>query len=250
MTNANHPTDLALERHLLDPAASPVAPHLAGCDACRARVARMEEEGQRFRQFVYPATVDRIEAAAAGRKPARWWLAVLAPVAAAAAAVVAVVVLKPAGPAGPGADYVGLKGAPVALAAFVKHGAGAAEVADGAAVAPAEALRLRVRTAAPCRLFVLSVDGRGAVSRLDAGGPAGTALDAGQHDLPGGVELDGAPGPERLFAVCAPPKVAWPDVEKAAHAAGGGADQVRRSTSLGALPAGTTQATLLLEKTP
>lgn len=241
------PTDLALERHLLDPAASPLAGHVAACEACRARLARMEEEGRRFRQLVYPATVDRIEAAARPRR-SRWWMAVLAPVPVLAAIVAVVLVVRPGGPRD---DYLGLKGeGGIGLTAFVR-GAGAAEpVPDGGTVAAAGALRLRVRVSSPCRLFVLSVDGRGTVSRLDGAGPDGLATSAGQHDLPGGVELDGAAGPERLFAVCAPAGTGWAQVDGAARAAATGAAAVRGTTSLGGLPAGTAQATLLLEKAP
>jgi hypothetical protein len=247
MTNG-HPTDLALERYLLDKAASPLAGHLAACGPCRGRIARMEEDGRRFRQFVYPATVERIEAAAR-RRPARWWMAVLAPIPALAAAVALVLLVRPTGPAD---DYVGLKGAGgLGLAAFVQRGGVATPVADHGKVAPASALRLRVRTAAACRLFVLSVDARGSVSRLDTAGADGLPLGAGQHDLPGGVELDGTAGPERLFAVCAPSGVSWPEVERAGRAAGsGGAERVRATTTLGGLPAGASQATLLLEKKP
>jgi hypothetical protein len=242
------PTDLALERHLLEPAASPVAPHLAACEPCRARLARMEEEGERFQRFVYPATVDRIEEAAR-RRPARWWIAVLAPVPVLAAAVALVLVVRPVGPGG---DYLGLKGAGgLGLTAFVQAAGGARTVPDGGAVAAAAALRLRVRASSPCRLFVLSIDARGAVSRLDAAGREGLALEAGPHDLPGGVQLDGAAGPERLFAVCAPAGLAWPELERAGRAAAaGGAGAVRGTSRLGGLPAGAIQATLLLEKAP
>jgi hypothetical protein len=245
MSEARHPTELALERHLLDPATSPLREHLAGCEACRARVARMEEEGERFRRYVFPATVDRIEAAAR-RRPSRSWLTVLAPVGALAAAAAVFLVLRPAGPP---RDYVGLKGAGLSLTAFVQRAGGASAVADGAAVPARAGLRLRVQVPAACRLFVLSVDGRGSVSRLDAAGPEGLALTAGEHDLPGGVVLDGAAGPERLFAVCAPSAVAWPDVERAARASAGGEGRLRADASLHGLPAGTAQATLLLEKT-
>jgi hypothetical protein len=241
------PTDLALERHLLDPAASPLAGHVAACEACRERVARMEEEGRRFRQLVYPATVDRIEAAAR-RRPARWWMAVLVPVPVFAAIVAVVLAVRPTGPPD---GYLGLKGeGGVGLTAFVRDAGAAQAVPDGGAVAASGALRLRVRVSAPCRLFVLSVDGRGTVSRLDGAGPDGLAAAAGQHDLAGGVELDGAPGPERLFAVCAAAGLAWPQVDGAARAAATGDAAVRGATALPGLPAGTAQATLLLEKTP
>jgi hypothetical protein len=242
------PTDLALERHLLDPVASPQASHVAACPSCRARIARMEEDGERFRRFVFPATVDRIEEAAR-RRPARWWIALLAPVPVLAAVVAVVLAVRPVGPA---EDYLGLKGAGgLGLTAFARDASGPRAVPDGGSVPASAALRLRVRASAPCRLFVLSLDARGAVSRLDAGGAEGFPLEAGQHDLPGGVELDGAGGPERLFAVCAPAGLAWPEVERAGRAAAeGGAGAVRGASRLGGLPAGAAQATLLLEKSP
>ena len=40
-----HPSELVLEAYLFDRDASPVAPHLAQCDHCRARVARMYGRG-------------------------------------------------------------------------------------------------------------------------------------------------------------------------------------------------------------
>jgi hypothetical protein len=248
MTNG-HPTDLALEKYLLDKVASPLARHVETCEPCRGRIARMEEDGRRFRQFVFPATVEKIEAAAERRKTSRRWLAFLVPIPALAAAAALVLVLRPVGPSD---DYVGLKGAGgIGLAAFVQKAGVATVVPDRGAVAPTAALRLRVHTSSACRLFVLSVDARGAVSRLDADGPEGVPLSAGQHDLPGGVELDGSAGPERIFAVCAPSGVTWPEVERAGRAAGaGGAAQVRATTKLGGLPKGASQASLLLEKTP
>ena len=65
---ARCPSDLALERHLLDPAASPLLAHVEACPTCRERLARMEADGADFRRFVFPATIERIEDATA---PAR-----------------------------------------------------------------------------------------------------------------------------------------------------------------------------------
>ncbi len=83
-------------------------------------------------------------------------------------------------------------------------------------------------------------------------GADGLPLAPGQHDLPGGVELGGAPGPERFFAVCAPDgSASAADVERAARALGsGGMPGVRRGRVLPGLPAGTSQTTQLLEKRP
>lgn len=241
MTTARCPSDLALERHLQDPARSAPAAHLETCPACRQRVARMEAEAEEFRRFVYPATVGAVEDAAekaAGRR--RWRLSLwLAPVAAAAAAVALWW--------GPGADYVGVKGFP--FTAWLAGPAGARAVSDGGEVPAAGALRFQVQPPAPCRLWIVSVDSVGQVSRLyPAEGEGGAEVrEAGA--LPGGAVLDGRPGPERLFAVCATEPIPFARVEQAARAAaGGGAGAVRSGKVLPGLPRGAVQATLLLEK--
>ena len=77
------PSDLKLEFHLLDPASSGLASHLAGCPGCRERLERMAGEGEEFRRFVYPATVDAVVRAARRRGTLRW-LPALVPLAAAA----------------------------------------------------------------------------------------------------------------------------------------------------------------------
>ncbi len=241
MTAAGCPSDLALERHLQDPPRSALAPHLEACPACREQVARMEAEGDEFRRLVYPATVGAVEEAAekaAGWR--RWRLSLwLAPVAAAAAAVALWW--------GPGSDYVGVKGFP--FTAWLADPAGARAVADGGGVPAAGALRFRVQPPVPCRLWIVSVDSGGQVSRLyPAEGDGGAEVREGGA-LPGGAVLDGRPGPERLFAVCARNPLPFARVEQAVRAAtGGGAGAVRSGKVLAGLPRGAVQATLLLEK--
>ncbi len=44
------PSDLELEAHLLDPARSPAAGHVAGCARCQARLAEMTALGDEFRR--------------------------------------------------------------------------------------------------------------------------------------------------------------------------------------------------------
>lgn len=238
---ARCPSDLALERHLQDPARSALAPHLEACCACGGRLARMQAEGEEFRRFVYPATVGAVEDAAertARRRP--WRLSLwLAPLAAAAAAVAFLW--------GPGSDYVGAKGFP--FTTWLAAPAGARAVADGAEVPAAGELRFRVQPPVPCRLWIVSVDSVGQVSRLyPAEGEGGAEVRQG-GTLPGGAILDGRPGPERLFAVCARKPLPFERVEQAVRAAAGsGAAAVRSGKALAGLPRGAAQATLLLEK--
>jgi hypothetical protein len=242
MIAAGCPSDLALERHFQDPARSACGPHLEACPSCRERVARMEAEAEEFRRLVYPRTVGAVEDAAeeAARRRAPWrsWLW-LGPVVAAAA--VAALVW------GPRSDYLGAKGFP--FTAWLADPAGTRPVLDGGEVPAAGALRFRVQPPSPCRLWIVSVDALGQVSRLyPAAGEGGAEVrEAGV--LPGGAVLDGQPGPERLFAVCAREPVSFARVEQAARAAAaGGAGAVRAGKVLRNLPRGADQATLLLEK--
>ena len=114
----NHPSDLKLELHLLDPERSPVAAHLGECERCRERVSEMRRQGDDFRRFVYPATLDGL------LKP-RWrplrslWL--LAPAAGLAAVLL---IARP----GPTSDYVGTKGGPLSLTAYAALPSGASPV--------------------------------------------------------------------------------------------------------------------------
>jgi len=240
------PSDLALEGYLLEPERSPLVGHLAGCDSCRGRLARMNEEGEEFRRFVFPATVEKVERAAEHARRPRWPF-VLAPTLAAAAVAIALVFRAP----GPDPDYLGVKGRDMTLSVFVNAADGARAVPDGAPVPAGAELRFRVRPAGDCWLWILSVDEAGAVSRLYP--PKGVPPDRrAPGPVPGGAVLDGLSGPERFYAVCAPDeKMGWGDVKEAAElAARGGAERVRAARELGGKLSAAGQASLLLEKRP
>jgi len=243
---ARCPTDLALEGYLLEPDRSPLAAHLAGCARCAARVTEMRAQGEAFLQFVYPATVAAIEAAAA-RDPwwRRPWLAMLPALATAAAVVV---LFRPSLPPD---DYQGLKGgAGLGLSVFVQSEGGARNVHDGEAIRADAALRFRVRAQRSCRLWILSLDERGQVSRLYPGEGTGGAPVSGQAEIPGGAVLDGQAGPERIYAVCTPSPATWKSLAKVIQTATGpGPDRVRASpAATDGLPAGTVVDSVLLEK--
>jgi hypothetical protein len=246
---ARCPSDLKLEAFLLDPGASPVKPHVESCARCAARLAEMRRQGDEFMQYVFPATVGRIEAAA-GPRPA-WslarWFAPLPALAAAAA------ILLMARPEAPPEDYLAAKGGnTIGLAVFLQKGAGEARPArDGEVVSASAAVRFKVRPSRPCRLWVVSVDAAGQVSRLfPQEGEGGFDLQR-ISVLPGGAVLDGQPGPERFLALCTPVAVPYSRVEAAARTAmAGGAQAVRSVKAVLGMPAGTTQDSLLLEKKP
>ncbi len=243
-----HPSDLALEAFLLEPERSPLATHVETCPSCSARVSRMREEGDEFRRVVFPQTVDAIEEALEKRRSG--WRLVLAPAAVvvAAAAAILLIVRTP----GPPSDYeYGVKGTGLALAVFVNGGEGARAVPDGAGVPATAALRFKVQPADDCWLWIMSVDENGDISRLYP--PKGTPPDRrSTGPVPGGAVLDGHPGPERIYAVCAPSQeMAWAEVKASAAAVAlGGPERVRAARGLGGSLSGAYQASLLLEKLP
>jgi hypothetical protein len=229
----NHPSELKLERHLLDPSRSPVQDHVASCGNCQARLAQMEKQGEDFRRFVYPATLDNVTRPRFQFNALRaLWLA------APAAGLAAVLLMARTGPAtdAPTSDYIGTKGAPVQLTVYAALPSGARPVDDGDALPASASLRFRVHAKKPCDLSLLSVDGSGQVSRLY------TQKIQGDLTLPGGVRLDGKAGPERFFAVCGP---GYAEVEQGARQVGDAVRQIRVLPGVDA-----PQTSLLIEKKP
>lgn len=248
------PSELVLEGYLLDRDASKLAPHVASCEGCKARVAQMEREGQEFLQYVYPATVAKVEEAARPLRSAwrRWML--LLPVPAAAALAAVLLVGLPGQPLkGPPEDYVGVKGGggSLGLTVFLGAAEGARPLADGEAIPAASALRFKVQPNRACRLWLVSVDAAGQISRLypSAGDGGAEILHGGP--LPGGAVLDGRGGPERIFAVCTPAPIPYAALEQAVRrAVGQGAEAVQKSRDVPGFPDGTIQATVLIHKRP
>jgi hypothetical protein len=243
---SRHPSELALEAYLFERDQSPVAGHVAGCEHCRARLARMEREGENFRRFVLPATLDAVLAKnSPGRRRKAWtWLLALAP---AAAAVALVVALRPAEPPD---GYVGIKGG-MNLVAYVNAPGGANAVRDGQAVPPSAALRFMVNPGGSCNLWIVSVDESGQVSRIyPAAGNDGAPVSGKRVTLPGGAMLDGRTGLERFYGVCSPGPLAYEDVVKCVRSSVHGATDVRKGPALSGLPKGARQVSLLVEKRP
>lgn len=238
---ARCPSELRLEEYLLDPASSGVAAHVDGCAACAARVAEMREEGARFQQYVYPATVDAVVASAQPRPTG--WLRWLFPAAAVAAAV-AVFLVRPVSPEG----ELAARGESLTLEVFTQGQDGLQPVSNGGLVPPGQPVQFRVSSTVPCRLKVVAVDCEGRVSVLHPPpGQDAVALTA-SGSFPGTAVLAGDEGPERIYALCAPEPL--PMLALAARLtdqSAGDDDRVRRAGRLSGLPRGTLQATLLVE---
>jgi hypothetical protein len=239
-----HPSELALEAYLLDRETSPVGPHLGGCEHCRARVARMEREGEDFRRFVLPATLDAVLEKNAPERRKRWlWALGIAPI----AAVAALIVVVNRQPEQPGPDYVGEKGG-MSLVAYLGGPGGAKSVRDGQAVDPSAAVRFSVAPHGRCNLWIVSVDESAQISRIYPAQGDGGAPVSKQGALPGGAVLDGRAGLERFYAVCSPTPLGYDDLTKSVRASVRGTDDLRKGPALSGLPKGTRQVSLLLEK--
>jgi hypothetical protein len=240
------PSDLRLESYLLDDELPGVGAHVDSCSVCHARLSEMRRIGDEFRAEVYPATVDRVVGAARRWRLFFRSLFYLAPIPVAAAAAAVLLVATPHEPPG---DYRGIKGSPLAMTVFAQTMEGTRALSDGSAVSPEAALRFHVKVSAPCRLWVVSVDESAQVSRLYPPSGEGGASISAAGPLPGGAVLDGRPGPERIFAVCANDPLTFADIERAARkAASGGATAVRVARGLSGVPRTALQTTLLIEK--
>jgi len=248
-----HPSELAMEAYLLDPERSALSQHLDGCEVCKARLARMEKEGEDFRRFVLPATLDAVVEANTRRRFSfsfnGWYMAVPAM---AAAAALAVLVVPKIGRQDerPADDYVGEKGG-LALTVWTTSERGPTNIADGGRVNPSAALRFSVRpgNVKNCHLWLLSVDEAGQISRIyPTQGDKGAQISQ-KTSLPGGAVLDGKTGLERLYAVCSPEPIAYGQVESAVRASTS-PESIRKATMLAGLPKGAAQTTVLLDKKP
>src|SRR6202011_1201758 len=119
----SHPSDLKLERHLLDPGQSQIGDHVSGCELCQGRLLAMRQQGEDFRRFVYPATLHEVSRPRWRPRQALW---LLAP---AAGLATVLLVTRP----GPPADYVGSQGQPLELTVYVARDSSAHALAGGAA---------------------------------------------------------------------------------------------------------------------
>lgn len=247
--SARCPSDLALEIFLMAPERAPAAPHVAGCPACAGRLAKMREQGETFRRVVFPQTVAAVERALEHRWTGwtSWFRRplFLAPVGALAAALVAFLVVQ--GELHDDYEY-GSKGNGVTLAVFANGHEGSCAVQEGQKVRADSTLWFKVQPAAGCWLWVLSVDASGEISRLYP--PKGAKPELrGEGLVPVGAALDGKPGLERVYAVCAPSaETPWSEVRASAAAAADGPERLRTTTTLGGSLSRAFQASVLIEK--
>ncbi len=176
------------------------------------------------------------------------WIAV--PALAAALALVAVIGPEPT-PGTPPAAEEGIrdKGLEPGLRLHRRTPGGAEPLSDGALARSGDVLQVSVVPAGRPFAVVVSVDGRGVVTRHFPESGASAALPAeGAAALPEAWELDDAPGFERFFLVTARTPVDPALVEAAARALA--ADPPQAALRPLGLPPGWEQTSFLLRKQP
>jgi hypothetical protein len=231
-------SDRALDELALGALAPDADEHLASCESCAAR--RDELDADRDRPLpalrpLQPST--RVQPRRVTFAPT-----LMGALALAAAAAFTLTRAPQAGPPLPGVVSAipaeRLKGPAVELVATVERGAHQFRVISGDAVRPGDRVQLAYSTASAAHLYVIGVDGTGAVARYFPEPPGQSRVEDGREvELPFSLVLDAAPGPEQFFAFfCAAP-VEWSAL-----------DAFVLSSTASAVPSGCEVASLELEK--
>jgi hypothetical protein len=214
--------DLLMLSGLDATAANAAKSHIDACATCRTRWRELNEDKEKFQQFVFPRTLENVTSRVIA--PSLFdrlkifgpWK-VLGPLAgAAAAAGLAIGVFNAAGPGTQTEDevYVGMKGsrtadvtlkgdARIALEVVAQRASeGQFPVKAGAVLRPGDKIRFVVNPGNAKYVLIGSRDGSGAFTVYHPfGGDKSTAIERGSHELPGAVELDEVAGTEKLVAV-------------------------------------------------
>lgn len=172
--------------------------HLAGCGACAAQRASLQEDAAAFRQYVQPRTAQRVAERVAPRRFRPGWPGMLA--GALAASLLVVIAARLAGaPADDG--YLAIRGEAVVKVIVAREGS-QAPLASGDVLRGGDRLRFQVEGAGASHVLILSRDPAGAWSvYAPYGGQRSVPIGAGEQLLAGAVELDDSRGTEHLVAV-------------------------------------------------
>ncbi len=261
MTTPTRITDRQLERYRLgelpaDEAAS-VGQALAKDGDARARLESLCADDARILaqhppRVVAAAIRSRLDRAAeAGTRRPRLSLAqTLVPLLSAAAVAVGLTALLPARPERTTGPPTRLKGLEPSLMVFRKAATGAEPLGPAATAKPDEVVQIAYQAAGRRYGVVVSIDGRGRVTRhLPLAGDRAAVLKAGAPvPLPEAYRLDDAPGFERFFLVTADTPFSVELVVRAVQRLyGGNADPARTGTRL-ELPASLVQFRFELRK--
>ncbi|HEY3358375.1 MAG TPA: hypothetical protein VGQ83_34320, partial [Polyangia bacterium] len=203
----------------------PAAAHLASCLTCRRRIEELRQ-AQRGAESAMRAAAARLVEERRRRPGVRWRSLRVGLVGLAAAAAALLVIFgvpvhpgrRPAPIVAPSGERT--KGA-VALDLVVRRPDGRVElVLPGDTLAPGDAIRWRVSSDRPGFVAVVGLDQRGAVTPYYPRGAALAPVAPGRDQLlEGSIELDDAPGTERVQLVICPDARAVATVVAAGQAA-------------------------------
>ncbi len=198
--------------------------HIDACPICRTRWRELNEDKEKFQQFVFPRTLEKV--ASRVMEPSLLdrlrifgpWRVFGPMVGAGLAALVAVGVynISSFDPQGDGSADIGVKGAKtagqdvtlkgdarIALEVVAQRAAeGQFPVKAGSVLRPGDKIRFVVNPGNARYVLIGSRDGSGAFTVYHPfGGTRSAAIERGSHELPGSVELDAVAGNEKLVAV-------------------------------------------------
>ncbi len=198
MSGANHLSALDLDLVLLDES-HPGRAHLESCAQCRGLFEEAQQSQNQVRATVLPRTREAVvERAGRERNPLRRFLRLqfVGPLVAAAAAVALVVGVR-----GPAEPDILLKGGP-SLQLFARKGDAVVAVGPETVLGAGDRVRFVVDPGDERYLIIASIDSREVVSiYFPSEGTQSGQVPAGKAELPGSIELDDAPGTERVFAL-------------------------------------------------
>lgn len=216
--------DLLLLSALAADEANAAKHHIDECANCRDRWRELNEDKQRFEQFVFARTLPKVEARVLAERTSffeRFRLKILLPALAVASAAAVVAV---SGPGGQTEDdsYVGVKGGTPSFEVFaVRTGGDSFSVSPQTVLHPADRISFVVNPAGAKFVMVASTDGAGVFSIYHPYGAAQSSpvvSASTKQQLPGAVELDATLGDEHLIAVFSQDPVKASDVEAALKA--------------------------------
>lgn len=215
----------------LDAAATNAAKHhIDGCELCRTRWRELNEDKEKFQQFVFPRTLQSVTSRAITPTFFERMRLLLGPwrqqiqLAAGAAAVLTIGIVVYVRSADPGTQtedeiYIGVKGtklakndprdvslkgdARIAMEVVAQRASeGQFPVKAGAVLKPGDKIQFIVNPGSAKYVLIGSRDGSGAFTVYHPfGGDKSASIDRGSHQLPGAVELDAVAGTETLVAV-------------------------------------------------
>jgi hypothetical protein len=226
---------------------SAVQAHADACAACSRLRAEHEAHVGKFRREVFSHTVADVKRRVARRTGRTRVSALVAGVAMTAAIASVTISMRDRRPV-EGRIELATKG-PGTLQVYARRDQQVFQVNDGAVLTAGDTVRFFVEPGTEGHVIIGSIDGRGmATIYFPYGGVSSAPVAPGQRfAVPGGILLDRAPGPERIFAVFSREPLRAERVKQALSQLGSrGAEAIRQTHEL-ALP-GTSQASLGFEK--